>query len=61
MAYMADDFQVGDKVDVLFQVDENNFNNERKVQFLMKDIRMSHPKLSSSNNLSLKLFEKISS
>lgn len=60
MAYMADDFQVGDKVDVLFQVDENNFNNERKVQFLMKDIRLSHPKLSSSNNLSLKLFEKIS-
>lgn len=60
MAYLADDFQEGDKIDVLFQVDENNFNNERKVQFLLKDIRLSHPKLAISNNLSLKLFEKIS-
>lgn len=60
MAYLADNFQEGDKVDVLFQVDENNFNNERKVQFLLKDVRLSHPKLSVSNNISLKLFEKIS-
>ncbi len=60
MAYLADNFQEGDKIDVLFQVDENNFNNERKVQFLLKDIRLSHPKLATSNNLSLKLFEKIS-
>lgn len=60
MAYLADDFQEGDKIDVLFQVDENNFNNERKVQLLLKDIRLSHPKLAISNNLSLKLFEKIS-
>ena len=60
MAYLAEDFQEGDKIDVLFQVDENNFNNDRKVQFLLKDIRLSHPKLAISNNLSLKLFEKIS-
>ncbi len=60
MAYLADNFQEGDKIDILFQVDENNFNNERKVQFLLKDIRLSHPKLATSNNLSLKLFEKIS-
>ena len=60
MAYLADDYQVGDKVDVLFQVGENNFNNERKVQFLLKDIRLSHPKSSMTNNLSIKLFEKIS-
>ncbi|WP_419726234.1 single-stranded-DNA-specific exonuclease RecJ [Terrisporobacter petrolearius] len=59
MAYLADDFQEGDKIDVLFQVDENNFNNDRKVQFLLKDIRLSHPKLAILNNLSLKLFEKI--
>lgn len=58
MAYLADNFQEGDKVDVLFQIDENNFNNERKVQFLLKDIRLSHPKSSITNNLSLKLFEK---
>ena len=60
MAYLADYFQEGDKIDVLFQVDENNFNNERKMQFLLKDIRLSHPKSAISNNLSLKLFEKIS-
>lgn len=60
MAYLAEDFQEGDKIDVLFQVDENNFNNDRKVQFLLKDIRLSHPKLAILNNLSLKLFEKIS-
>lgn len=60
MAYLADDFQEGDKIDVLFQVDENNFNNERKVQFLLKDIRLSHPKSAISNNLSIKLLEKIS-
>ncbi|MCC3865370.1 single-stranded-DNA-specific exonuclease RecJ [Terrisporobacter petrolearius] len=60
MAYLSDDFQEGDKIDVLFQVDENNFNNDRKVQLLLKDIRLSHPKSAISNNLSLKLFEKIS-
>ena len=60
MAYLADDFQEGDKIDVLFQIDENNFNNERKVQFLLKDIRLSHPKSVISNNLSIKLLEKIS-
>lgn len=60
MAYLADDFQEGDKVDLLFQIDENNFNNERKVQFLLKDIRLSHPKSAMLNNLSIKLFEKIS-
>ena len=60
MAYLADNFQLGDKVDILFQVDENNYNNERKVQFLLKDIRLSHPKSAVTNNLSMKLFEKIS-
>lgn len=60
MSYLADNFQLGDKVDILFQVDENNYNNERKVQFLLKDIRLSHPKSAVTNNLSMKLFEKIS-
>ena len=60
MAYLADNFQLGDKVDILFQVDENNYNNERKVQFLLKDIRLAHPKSAVTNNLSMKLFEKIS-
>ena len=59
MAYLADNFNIGDKIDILFQVDENNFNNEKKVQFLLKDIRLSYPKIASNNNLSIKLFEKI--
>ena len=59
MAYLADGFQEGDKIDILFQVDENNFNNNRKVQFLLKDIRLSYPKFASTNNLSIKLFEKM--
>ena len=59
MSYLADNFEIGDKIDILFQVDENNFNNERKVQFLLKDIRLSHPKIATNNNMSIKLFEKI--
>ena len=59
MSYLADNFEVGDKIDILFQVDENNYNNERKVQFLLKDIRLSHPKIATNNNMSIKLFEKI--
>ena len=60
MAHLAENLQVGDKIDILFQVDENNFNNERKVQFLLKDVRLSYPKSVVSNNLSIKLLEKIS-
>ncbi|MBU5336459.1 single-stranded-DNA-specific exonuclease RecJ [Intestinibacter bartlettii] len=59
MAYLADDFTRGDKVDVLFQLDENNYNNNRKVQFLLKDIRMAHPKSAIKDFTSIKLFSKI--
>ena len=59
MAYLADNFEIGDKIDILFQVDENNFNNERKVQFLLKDIRLSYPKHINNNNISIKLFNSI--
>ena len=59
MAYLADNFEIGDKIDILFQVDENNFNNERKVQFLLKDIRLSYPKNINNNNISIKLFNSI--
>ncbi|MFR3071616.1 MAG: single-stranded-DNA-specific exonuclease RecJ [Paeniclostridium sp.] len=31
MAYMAENYEVGDKVDVLFQLDENNYMGNRKV------------------------------
>ena len=59
MAYLADEFTRGDKVDVLFQLDENNYNNNRKVQFLLKDIRMAHPKSAIKDSTSIKLFSKI--
>ena len=59
MAYLADNFEIGDKIDILFQVDENNYNNERKVQFLLKDIRLSYPKNINNNNISIKLFNSI--
>ncbi len=59
MAYLADDFVRGDKVDVLFQLDENNYNNNRKVQFLLKDIRIAHPKSAIKDFTSIKLFSKI--
>lgn len=59
MAYLADDFTRGDKVDVLFQLDENNYNNNRKVQFLLKDVRMAHPKSAIKDFNSIKLFSKI--
>lgn len=59
MSYLADNFEIGDKIDILFQLDENNFNNERKVQFLLKDIRLSYPKIATNNNMSIKLFDKI--
>ena len=59
MAYLADEFTRGDKVDVLFQLDENNYNNNRKVQFLLKDVRMAHPKSAIKDSTSIKLFSKI--
>ena len=59
MAYLADNFEIGDKIDILFQVDENNFNNERKVQFLLKDVRLYYPKHINNNNFSIKLFNSI--
>lgn len=59
MAYLKSGFNSGDKVDVLFQLDENNFMGNHSVQFLLKDIRLSHPKNTSLNEDSIELFEKI--
>lgn len=59
MAYLKGGFNPGDKVDVLFQLDENNFMGNRSVQFLLKDMRLSHPKNTSLNEDSIELFEKI--
>lgn len=59
MAYLADNFTTGDKVDVLFQLDENNFNNNRKIQLLLKDLRIAHPKSAIKDSTSIELFSKI--
>lgn len=59
MAYMSEQFEVGDKVDVLFQLDENNYMGNRKIQFLLKDIRMAYPKDIGENLDSINLFRNI--
>jgi single-stranded-DNA-specific exonuclease len=59
MAYMAESYDIGDKVDVLFQLDENTYMGNRKIQFLLKDIRLSYPKDTSKNLESIRLFENI--
>ncbi|EQK44814.1 single-stranded-DNA-specific exonuclease RecJ [[Clostridium] bifermentans ATCC 638] len=59
MAYMSEQFEIGDKVDVLFQLDENNYMGNRKIQFLLKDIRMAYPKDIGKNLDSINLFRNI--
>ena len=59
MAYLKSGYNQGDKVDVLFQLDENNFRGNRSIQFLLKDMRLSHPKNTSLNESTIELFEKI--
>lgn len=59
MAYLSENYDVGDKVDVLFQLDENNYMGNRKIQFLLKDIRLAYPKDTSKNINCIRLFENI--
>ena len=59
MAHLKENFNPGDKVDILFQLDENNYMGNRTVQFLLKDMRLAHPKNAMKDKLSLKLFSKI--
>ncbi|MGL5346106.1 MAG: single-stranded-DNA-specific exonuclease RecJ [Peptostreptococcaceae bacterium] len=60
MAYLGLGFNEGDKVDVLFQLDENNFRGNSSVQFLLKDIRLSHPKNLHIDKISVELSDRIS-
>ena len=60
MAYLAQGYKEGDKIDVLFQLDENNFRGNRSVQFLIKDIRLSYPKNVNNDKQSIELFSKTS-
>ncbi|MDK2564676.1 single-stranded-DNA-specific exonuclease RecJ [Romboutsia sedimentorum] len=59
MAYLKSGYNQGDKVDVLFQLDENNFMGKRSVQFLLKDMRLAHPKNPYANEKTVELFSKI--
>ncbi|HSQ33430.1 MAG TPA: single-stranded-DNA-specific exonuclease RecJ, partial [Peptostreptococcaceae bacterium] len=59
MAYLATKFKCGDKVDLLFQVDENTYMGNKKIQFLLKDVRMSYPKDVNKNPNLSKLIEYI--
>lgn len=59
MAYLAKGYREGDKVDVLFQLDENNFRGNKSVQFLLKDMRLSYPKNVNFDRKSIELFSKI--
>ncbi|MEG2789526.1 MAG: single-stranded-DNA-specific exonuclease RecJ, partial [Romboutsia sp.] len=59
MAYLKSGYNTGDKVDILFQLDENNFMGNRSVQFLLKDMRLSHPKNTNIDKKSIELFSKI--
>lgn len=44
MAHLGTDYQEGDLVDLVFQVDSNTFNNKTSLQLLLKDMRLSKPK-----------------
>ncbi len=41
MGYLVDDYQLGNKVDIVANLEINNFNGERTVQLNIKDIRRS--------------------
>ena len=57
MAHLAEGFRTGDKIDILFQLDENTFMGNRRIQMLIKDIRMAYPKAVSFDETSVSLME----
>ncbi|MEF9991007.1 MAG: single-stranded-DNA-specific exonuclease RecJ [Romboutsia sp.] len=59
MAHFKSGYTVGDRVDVLFQLGENDFRGRKKVQLLLKDMRLAHPKSANNDKTSLNLFSKI--
>lgn len=48
-AHLADGITIDDRVDIIFQLDENTYMGNRKVQFIIKDIRLAYPSSVSSN------------
>ncbi|WP_300279421.1 single-stranded-DNA-specific exonuclease RecJ [Peptacetobacter sp.] len=58
-SHLIEGLKVGDKIDILFQLDENTFMGNRKIQLLIKDIRLSHPKSTTKNIEAIKLMNKL--
>ena len=54
-AHLIDGLKNGDRIDVLFQLDENTFMGKRKLQFLIKDLRLAYPKSATTNIDAVKL------
>lgn len=43
MGHLMEKFSVGDRVDLVFQLDENTFKGKTSLQMLIKDIRLAKP------------------
>lgn len=54
-AHLVDGIKNGDRIDILFQLDENTFMGKRKLQLLIKDLRLAYPKSATTNIESVKL------
>lgn len=60
MSHLMDKFKVDDLVDIVFQIDENTFNGNTKVQLLLKDIYLHRPnKIYEYPNYLIKVEEMI--
>lgn len=58
-AHLIDGLKNGDRIDVLFQLDENTFMGKRKLQFLVKDLRLAYPKSATTNMDAVKLMNEL--
>ncbi|SHJ87529.1 single-stranded-DNA-specific exonuclease RecJ [Tepidibacter formicigenes] len=59
MGHFINKFISGDKVDVVFALDENEYKGNKKIQFILKDTRLFYPKNITKNNNFIKLFKYI--
>ena len=42
LGFLAEDYRIGDKVDVVGNLAENHYQNQTKVQIVLQDIRKSY-------------------
>lgn len=43
MAHLLDVFEEGDNIDIVFQIDDNTYMDNRSVQLMIKDVRVNRP------------------